>query len=270
MRFIIVPDIHYLQDNHSSTYDENIVRGEGPPTEPAGYKERLDFLIETLKVEKEKGLDFFIANGDLVHDDPTSLPQVKEKLDEVGVPYYVSHGNHDRATEQYWQNLWGRGRNTDFEVGDYAFILLTSSDETGARIPVDDRLLEQKLDQYSDKKGVLFVTHVPQTNRWRNSPDAVNVRQLLSQSPNVIGAVSSHVHGVIATEKIDGVVFSMAGHFAHYGRNFYTFRRFEIDENDVITNELYDATHNQVIAKHTIRKRDQRWQWLDTMSGTSL
>src|SRR5690606_35114947 len=107
-----------------------------------------------------------------------SLPMVKQKLDEVGVPYYVSHGNHDHASEAFWQSLWGHGRNTDFELGEYAFLLLNSADEIGARLPVDDQLLKQKLDQYSHKKGVLLVTHVPQTNRWRNSPDAAKVRQV--------------------------------------------------------------------------------------------
>lgn len=261
LRFVIIPDIHYLQDNHSSTNDVNTVRGDGPPTKPAGYKERLDFLIETLKSEKMKGLDFFIANGDLVHDDSSFLPIVKSKFDEVGVPYYVTYGNHDRATEQEWLDVWGYGRDMDVVFGDYAFLMPRSADETGARIPVNTSWLANKLNQYADKKGVLLVTHVPQTSNWRNSPDATEVRQILKQSKNLIGSVFSHVHGGTTTEKIDNLMFAMTGHFAHYGRNFYSIRKFEIDQNDEISSELYDVSHNRVIAKQVITKKEGKWVW---------
>lgn len=258
MKFIVVPDIHYLQDNHSSSDDIKIVRGEGMPTEPKNYKDRLQLLVETLKKEE---MDFFIANGDLVHDDPTYLPAVKQELDKVGVPYHVSFGNHDRATESYWQSVWGHDRNTDFSHGEYAFVLPRSADETGARVAVDTDWLSEKLQQYADKKGILMVTHVPQTDHWRNSPDATEVRQLLKQSDNFIGAVFSHVHGAITTERVDDLIFSMTGHFAHYGRRFYSIRRFGIDESDVITTELYDITNHKVIDRHLIRKEASKWLW---------
>lgn len=262
MRFIIVPDLHYLQDNHSSSTDENIVIGDGPPTKPEGYAERLDLLINVLKEEKTKGMNFFISNGDLVHDDPSYLQTIKNKFDEVGVPYYVTYGNHDRATEQQWYDVWGYNRNTDFAFGDYAFILPNTSNEVGARLPADHEWAEQKLDQYADKKGIFMVAHVPQTTRWRNSADAIAVRNVLKQAKNFIGSIHSHVHGAITTERIDDLIFSMTGHFAHYGRNFYSIRRFEVIEDGIIS-ELYDVTNKRVVAKQKIELEGNYWKWYD-------
>lgn len=264
MRFIIVPDIHYLQDNHSSSNDEETVRGDGPPTQPKGYQERLEFLRDALIVEKRKGLDFFILNGDLVHDVPEAHLDVKTEMDKVGEAYHVGYGNHERSSEQHWTDVWGQDWNHDFTVGDYAFLMPNSSNQAGDRIPVDEVWLADKLAEYEDKKGILVVTHVPQTTRWRNSPDAVGVREILRSSDNLIGSVFSHVHGAITTERVDDLIFSMTGHFAHYGRNFYSYRIFEIDEsNDTITSELYDVTHDRVVAKQTIKLVDGRWQWQD-------
>jgi len=257
MKFVIVPDLHYLQNNHSSTDDEYVVRGDGPPTQPTGYQARLNLLVDKLQSEN---LDFFISNGDIVHDNPNALQTVKTKYNEVGVPYYVSYGNHDRATEQEWVDVWGYGRNTDFEFGDYAFVLPNTSDESGGRNPADHEWLEERLDHYSNKAGVLVVMHVPQSSRWRNSPDAHKVRKVLKESNNLIGTVFSHVHGAITTERIDDLIFSMTGHFAHYGRNFYSYRRFEIVGNNIYT-ELYDVTNDRVIDRHRIAKEGNAFAW---------
>lgn len=262
MKFIIIPDIHYLQDNHSSTDNEHTVFGEGVPTRPENYNDRLELVINTLKKEKERGLDFFISNGDLVHDNPSYLQTVKNKFDEVGVPYYVTYGNHDRATEEHWADVWGHGRSTHFTHGNYAFILPCTSDESGARLPADHVWVNEKLDYYANKKGVFVITHVPQTKRWRNSPDAYKVRTVLKKSRNLIGIICSHVHGAITTEKIDDLVFSMTGHFAHYGRNFYTIRRFNINENKIET-ELYNVSADTVVSKQHIRLVGGQWKWFN-------
>src|SRR6476659_731499 len=78
LRFAIASDGHYGQSL-------------------TGYEEKHDEMVAWLNDErKTRGFDFTMINGDLFHDDAAMLPLVKKQWDKLQMPYYVSHGNHDK------------------------------------------------------------------------------------------------------------------------------------------------------------------------------
>src|SRR5207249_1079970 len=110
LRFAIASDGHYGQ----------------PETQYESYHNE---MIKWINEEQtRKGLDFTFINGDLFHDDITFLARAKRKWDNLAMPYYVSHGNHDITDEARWQQIWKIPWNFTFEKYDAAFIVLNTSD----------------------------------------------------------------------------------------------------------------------------------------------
>jgi len=48
-------------------------------------------------IHREKGVDFVVFNGDLIHDTPSFLPEVKAVYDQVQFPPFATRGNRDRV-----------------------------------------------------------------------------------------------------------------------------------------------------------------------------
>lgn len=81
LRFIVASDGHFGQ----------------PKTD---YTRTHSLLMESINAEEQ--VDFVVFNGDLIHDDPALMPQVKLYFDTLKSPYYVTRGNHDRVSNQEW------------------------------------------------------------------------------------------------------------------------------------------------------------------------
>ena len=85
LRFAIASDGHYGQKN----------------TEFIALHQQ---MLQWLNAEKTgRGLDFSFINGDLYHNDKTVVPDLKKHWDQLSMPYYVSHGNHDHGLEADWK-----------------------------------------------------------------------------------------------------------------------------------------------------------------------
>src|SRR5260221_14734894 len=86
-RFALASDLHYGQEGTDSALNAgNIVK----------------WLNED---HARNHLDMVIINGDLVHNRPDLLPEVKSKyFDKLAIPYYTIPGNHDFADASIWKN----------------------------------------------------------------------------------------------------------------------------------------------------------------------
>src|SRR5262245_47646809 len=84
--------------------------------EKTNYEDYHDRMVNFLNEEKAaRGLDFTMINGDLFHNDVRFLPEAKKVWDQLHMPYYVSHGNHDQTDEKTWEKTWGMAQNYSFE-----------------------------------------------------------------------------------------------------------------------------------------------------------
>lgn len=185
-------------------------------------------LIESIN---ERGdVDLVIFNGDLVDryayikwwnetfpDDTLNdaesrfnipwLYNVREIYETLGMPFYVVQGNHDRATWEYWEEVWGYPAKHHFTVETYAFILMTRHDDRLVYLPPDYQWLEEILTKYNDKDGVFIFIHA-------GDGGVVNdeFREFISGYPNVKGIFFGHFH-TDEVRKYDGLYYFWNGNF---------------------------------------------------------
>jgi hypothetical protein len=178
-----------------------------------------------------KGLDFVVLNGDLIHDQPEFLPQVKAYWDRLDVPYFVTKGNHDKVSGAVWESTWGYRENSEFERGEYGFLLGTTSNEQGDYLCADIDWLKSALQKYQGKKGVFVFLHINQNKVTRHGVACSEVAALLEGTKNVRAVFNGHDHDV------DNVIYSndraylFDGHVGgSWGTNYRGYRIVEADE----------------------------------------
>src|SRR4051812_22537553 len=100
----------------------------------------------------ERGVDFSFINGDLFHNDISFLPVVKGNWDNLKMPYYVSHGNHDMIDEEKWTATWNNSWHYGFEKNDVGFVVLNTADAAGNYISPDLAKTKELLQQHAKYK----------------------------------------------------------------------------------------------------------------------
>ena len=119
LRFVIASDGHYGQkDTESDSFYETLV------------KHVSDFNATSK-------LDFCVINGDIIHDGKDLLVPAKKHLDKLPAKYYVTKGNHDRVSDQYWNEVWGIPVNHEVRLKQNTLLLATTSNEEGDYLSPD-------------------------------------------------------------------------------------------------------------------------------------
>jgi 3',5'-cyclic AMP phosphodiesterase CpdA len=227
LRFVLASDGHYAQPGTDSKLF---------------YKN----LIAWLNHEHSKNhLDLIIINGDLVHDRPDLLAEVKNTyLDKLPVPYYTLPGNHDFADAKIWKSVFGYEDNYVIDHGDTAFVLANTANTKGEYVCPNNTFLKASLDQFKNKTNVFVVLHIA-PHQWvpedaktfSNCPETV---ELLHSYPNIKAVFHGHDHS------IDGVRYTKhLPHFfdSHFGGNWGTsykgYRIVEVlEDNHMVTYQI--------------------------------
>jgi|GEM_PF-324185 len=199
--------------------------------EDTDYEANFDRLIGYLNRENEsRQLDFVVLVGDLFHNDPRYLAPVKKKLDQLVMPYYAVRGNHDMATDRNWEKTWGYPDNHAFELGDYGFILASTSDETGEYLCADTDWLWQQLDAYHEKKGIFVFMHITPKDWTGSGIDCPEVRNALETHDNVMAVFQGHDHDEDGLKVWAQVPYYFDGHFGgSFGTPLPGYRIVEMD-----------------------------------------
>ncbi|TFF37116.1 metallophosphoesterase family protein [Mucilaginibacter psychrotolerans] len=234
LRFALASDIHYGQ--------------QGTP-----YPENTANMIRWLNADHAKNhLDMVIVNGDLVHNRPDLLPEIKAKyLDKLDVPYHTIPGNHDFADTAIWKNTFSYEDKYTVEHGDIAFILANTADNKGTYVCPDNAFIEASLDKFATRKIVFVVLHIPPV-KWLKGEgflDCPDTVELLHSYPNVKAAFHGHDH------LLDGVRYT-GNKFPHFfdshiggdwGTDYKGYRIVEIDDNYQIFTYQVNASQNPVL-----------------------
>jgi len=184
---------------------------------------------------RARGLDFAVFNGDLVHDDPTLLPQLKERYGRLEIPYFVNRGNHDKASPEFWKETWGYPENHSFERGDYAFVLASTSNEKGEYVSPDTGWLRAQFDSYKGKKGIFPFLHIAQVKFTRHAIARPEAASLLEQTPNVLAVFHGHDHDIDNVIYSNGRAHFFDGHMGgNWGTNYRGYRIVEVLEDGAI------------------------------------
>lgn len=230
LRFIVASDGHY-----------------GQPNTP--YEKFHQNLVDWVNQEKtSKGVDFMVINGDLIHDKPALLPEFKNAIKGLQMPYYVSRGNHDRVTHELWKSTWGYDTNHSFTVSDYAFIVLDTSNEEGKYLCPDNVFLKQELQKYADKKGIFVFMHITPAKWTDNGVDCPETRELFATTPNVKAIFHGHDHNEDEARTERGRPYFFDGHFGgSWGTTYRGYRVVEINEDGSWRSYQYNASGEPVI-----------------------
>ena len=238
LRFAIASDGHYGQ----------------PGTE---FKKDHSNMIKWLNEAHDiNPLNFVIINGDLVHDRPDLLPELKrDYYDHLKVPFYAIPGNHDHTDTATWKSVFGYEDNFSMEKNGVGFVLANTSDTKGKYLAPDSGFLKKELDKFTGLKTVFVVLHIPPhlwvpENPFVDSPETM---ALLHSYPNVKAVFHGHDHSLDAvfyTNKLPHFFDSHIG--GSWGTSYRGYRIVEVDENDLITTYQVNASKNPVLSETTL------------------
>lgn len=225
LRFVVASDFHYGQAK-------------------TPYEEMTQTAINQINsFNKTNKLDFCVINGDIIHDDKTYLPLVKKKIDQLDVDYYVTRGNHDMVTSEFWNEVWGMPLNLSFEVKNSAFILADTSNEKGEYISPDLNWLASELERFKNKKNVFLILHIPQAKITKHAIDTPDFFSLLKKYPNVRAGLHGHEHDQDGVRMIDDIPFMFDSHVGgSWGTPYRGFRVVELLKDGTLISYMMNPT----------------------------
>lgn len=231
-RFAVASDAHY-----------------GQPNTP--YKAMTETLLSQINAtHANTPFDFTAINGDLIHNEPSFMPLFKAELDLLQMPYYVSRGNHDMVTSDYWESIWNTPLNHEVVIGDQVILIGDTSNEKGEYTRVDLNWLTTKLDQYKDVKNIFLFLHIPQQNWSKDCVDNPDFAKLVTVQKNLKAIFHGHEHNKDGVVNIGNVPCLYDSHIGgNWGLPYKGFRVVEImKDNSMVT---YMMNPTEVINKLT-------------------
>ena len=227
LRFVVASDAHY-----------------GQPGTP--YDAMMELVIQQINdFNKETPLDFCVINGDIIHDKKDFLPLAKQKIDVLDAVYYVTRGNHDMVTADYWNEVWGMPLNHTVIAKDQAVILADTSNEAGKYLSPNLDWLEEQLEANKKRKHVLLFLHIPQKAWTANGINTPSFESLVDKYPNVTAIFHGHEHDQDGV-KLLGARQTPCLYDAHMGGSWGTtykgFRVVEILKDGTLVSYMMNPT----------------------------
>jgi hypothetical protein len=230
LRFTIASDGHYGQ----------------PETEYVG---RHTTLVDNLnRAHETLPIDFTFFNGDLIHDEEMYLPKVKSVYQGLKMPYYVSHGNHDKCTEQTWKSTWNYSFNYSFEHGDSAFVVLNTASPGGEYICPDIAWTRNELKKYSGKKNLFVFMHITPIRWTKNGINCPSLTKLFTKQKNLKAIFHGHDHDQDYVMLHGEKPYFFDGHIAgNWGTNYSGYRIIELlASGTIVTYQLAIGSEDHV------------------------
>jgi 3',5'-cyclic-AMP phosphodiesterase len=221
-RFAIASDGHYGQ----------------PDTQ---YESKHDQMIRWINSEKtDHGVDFTVINGDLFHDDVSFLSPVKTRWDNLAMPYYVSHGNHDQAGETKWKETWNLPWHFSFEQGDMGIIVLNTADDRGNYICPDVDWTKNDLRKLSSKKQLFAFMHITPFTWTKGGIACPAIADLFDQQKNLRAIFHGHDHDQDDVKEYNGRYYFFDSHVAgSWGTKYNGYRIVEVfDSGQILTYQM--------------------------------
>jgi len=221
-RFAIASDGHYGQ----------------PDTQ---YENLHSQMIQWINAEKNNhGVDFTVINGDLFHDDVSFLEPVKKSWNNLAMPYYVSHGNHDKTEEAHWKTVWNLPWHFSFEHGDVGVIVLNTADAKGTYICPDVDWTKSELEKLSSKKQLFVIMHITPFTWTKNGIACPAIVDLFDQQKNLKAVFHGHDHDRDDVKENNGRYYFFDSHVGgSWGTKYNGYRIVEVFKNgEIVTYQM--------------------------------
>ena len=219
LRFVVASDVHY-----------------GQPNTP--FEQMTETVISQINLfHQQSALDFCVMNGDLIHNEKSFLPLVKEKMDALKMQYYVTRGNHDMVTPEFWSSVWGTPLNHDLIIKGNGILLGDTSNELGTYLSPDLNWLNTKLEAHKNQNQVFIFLHIPQARWTKNGINHPEVFDVINKYPNVKAVFHGHEHDQDGVHMVNNVPYIFDAHVGgNWGTPYKGFRVVEIlKDNTMIT-----------------------------------
>lgn len=209
-------------------------------------------LIEA--VNSEKDVDFVVLNGDLIHDKPSLLPEVRNVYNQFQVPFYVTRGNHDRVDEDTFKNIMGQSTNFSFIIKkDFGVVLLDSSNQEGKYLCVNLHQVQSTLEQFSNLAQVFIFVHISQNDWTRYGVECPEFLHLVASFPNVKATFHGHDHDVDGMMVYKKKPFFWSGHFGgSWGNPFSCYRVCEVGSDGKAITYLKTVKDGTILNSHNL------------------
>jgi predicted MPP superfamily phosphohydrolase len=233
LKFVVASDGHYGQPN--TDYE-------------ASHRDLIQAIL------KENEVDFVVFNGDLIHDDPKWMPEVKKVYDSMQLPYYPVKGNHDRISEESWKNIWGIPADHRFVWKEhYGMILANSSNEAGEYLCADLDFLKDSFEAFRNLPYVFLFIHISQNDWTLHGISCEPVLELIAKYPNVRAIFHGHDHDVDGIMRNRKKPYLWSGHFGgSWGSPHPGFRVCEVGQDGKVVTYLKAIKDGMILNGHTI------------------
>jgi predicted MPP superfamily phosphohydrolase len=252
--FLAMPFISYGKlDFPKNTRLKFITASDGHWGQPnTDFESSHQNLIEA--IHREKDVDFVVFNGDLIHDNPDFLPEVKKVYNQLQVPYYVTRGNHDRVDDKMFTQVMGQAVNSSFITKDeYGVLLLNCSNEAGDYLCADLEFTRFKLEEYAKLPHVFVFIHISQNDWTRNGIPCSDFLNLVTSYPNVRATFHGHDHDVDGQMIYRKKPFLWSGHFGgSWGNPFPSYRVCEVGEDGKAITYLKTVKDGMLLNGHNL------------------
>jgi predicted phosphodiesterase len=228
MRFAVASDSHY-----------------GQPDTP--YEAMMDTIIEKINLfHHSNPLDFCVMNGDIVHDEKSFLSQAKKKIDGLKVPYFVTRGNHDKCSSDYWEQVWNMPLNHQTVVKNSLVLLGDTSNEQGKYLSPDLAWLEAQLESNKKRKNIFLFLHIPQAKWTKNGIETPAFFELIKKYPNIRAVFHGLEHDQDGVQMIGKLPFLFDSHIGgSWGTPHKGFRVVELLNSGTVITYLMDPTEKR-------------------------
>jgi hypothetical protein len=224
LRFAVGSDAHYGQ----------------PDTEFAKFLK--DFVTNINTFNQSFRLDACIVNGDIIHDKKEFLEDAKQALDKLSMPYFVTQGNHDQVTPEYWQEIWKTPHNNKAKAGSAIFLMMSTSNERGEYLSPNLKWLKEQLDEHKTDNVFLFL-HIGQQKWTKGSIDNSEYAGLIKNYTNVRGVFHGHDHDEDSIKMLGTIPHLYDSHIGgNWGTPYKGYRIVELLENNTIRTYLMNPT----------------------------
>jgi predicted phosphodiesterase len=188
-------------------------------------------------------LDFCVINGDIIHDGKDLLTPAKKHLDKLPTKYYVTKGNHDRVSDQYWNEVWGMPVNHEVRLKENTLLLATTSNEQGDYLSPNLEWMKAKLDENKKQTNIFIFIHIPQAKWTENGIETPAFFEMLNSYKNVRGVFHGHEHDQDGVKTVNSLPFMFDSHFGgSWGTSYRGFRVVELVQQKSLLTYIMNPT----------------------------
>jgi DNA repair exonuclease SbcCD nuclease subunit len=216
LRFAVGSDGHYGQTN-------------------TDYEQFFSEFVKNISTfHQEMPLNACIVNGDIIHDKQELLVEAKTSLDQLPVPYYVTQGNHDMVSVDYWNEVWNVPVNYEAIINDQVLLMMTTSNEKGKYLSPDLNWLKEKLKSHK-KRNVFLFLHIGQQKWTSNCIDNKAYAELIKSHSNLKAVFHGHDHDLDDVKMVGKIPHLFDSHFGgNWGTPYRGYRILEVLKDNAI------------------------------------